>query len=237
MMVSTTGIVMHGTKYSDTSLIVKIFTKERGMQSFIVKGAYNKKSRFKAALFSPMALVHITYDDHHSDRLMYLRDIQRQPNATERLYDPGRSSVLLFYNELLYKILADSGPDNVLFDFLEEEIHRIQEPDIVLADQPLRFMLRLCIVLGFFPENNFSDTDCYFSLTECRFQSFFVDENSEIPFEESQYLSRLLRFDGQITVTRNIRNSLLHYLIKYYMIHNEQVRNIESAEILSSVLH
>ena len=237
MMVSTAGIVLHATKYSDTSLIVKLFTREKGLQSFIVKGAFSKKSRFRASLFSPLAMLHITYDDHRSDRLMFLRDVQRLTPAPELMFDPARSAILLFYNELLYKLLFDTGEDKVLFDFLEEEIMRIFEADTDLVELPLRFLLRLSIVLGFFPENNYTEQNCYFSLYDSRFQSYFVDENNQLPQPESQYLSQLLRQERHSSALRHTRNNLLHYLIKYYKIHNEQLREIDSVGILSSILH
>lgn len=237
MMVSTAGIVLHATKYSDTSLIVKLFTREKGLQSFIVKGAFSKKSRFRASLFSPLAMLHITYDDHRSDRLMFLRDVQRLTPAPKLMFDPARSAILLFYNELLYKLLLDTSEDKVLFDFLEEEILRIHESETDLVELPLRFLLRLSIVLGFFPENNYTEQNCYFSLYDSRFQSYFVDENSHLPQPESQYLSQLLRQESDSSTLRHTRNNLLHYLIKYYKIHNEQLREIDSVGILSSILH
>ena len=237
MMVSTAGIVLHATKYSDTSLIVKLFTREKGLQSFIVKGAFSKKSRFRASLFSPLAMLLITYDDHRSDRLMFLRDVQRLTPAPELMFDPARSAILLFYNELLYKLLFDTSEDKVLFDFLEEEILRIHESETDLAELPLRFLLRLSIVLGFFPENNYTEQNCYFSLYDSRFQSYFVDENSHLPQLESQYLSQLLRQESGSSTLRHTQNNLLHYLIKYYKIHNEQLREIDSVGILSSILH
>ena len=39
MQIKTCGIVLHKTKYSENSVIVNIFTREAGVQSFIVKGA------------------------------------------------------------------------------------------------------------------------------------------------------------------------------------------------------
>ena len=62
---------MHATKYGDTSLIVKIFTQQQGNQSFIVKSAYRKNSRFAASYFSPLAVMDISYDDHNKGSLKY----------------------------------------------------------------------------------------------------------------------------------------------------------------------
>ena len=48
MFYSTKGIVLHKTKYSDSSLIVKIYTEAFGTLSFIVKNAYSKKAKISA---------------------------------------------------------------------------------------------------------------------------------------------------------------------------------------------
>ncbi|MCR4681068.1 MAG: DNA repair protein RecO [Bacteroidales bacterium] len=237
MIVSTSGIVLHSTKYSDTSLIVKIFTEAQGTQSFIVKGAFGKKSRIRASMFAPMALVHLTYAERSNDQLQFIKDISREDPASSVSFDPVKSALLLFYNELIYKILLESSPDPVLFHFLKEEITKVNEADTCPPDLPLRFLIRLSIILGFFPENNYSKSTPYFSLTECKFQHLRIDERTEMPDTESHYLSQLLNNNVQFIPNRQTRNTLLHYLIEYYKIHNDQLKDIESVEILATVLH
>ena len=149
---------MHATKYGDTSLIVKIFTQQQGNQSFIVKSAYRKNSRFAASYFSPLAVMDISYDDHNKGSLKYLKDITPRTTAAQMYYDPAKSSILLFYNEILYKLLMDSGQDEVLFDFLQEEIAKVHASSGNMAELPLRFLLRLSRVMGYEPEDNFSDS-------------------------------------------------------------------------------
>lgn len=237
MIITTPGIVLHSTKYSDTSLIAKIYTEAQGTQSFIVKGAFGKKSRIKAALFSPMAMVSITYNDHGGDKLKYLKDIVRRSTTADMGFDPVKSSILLFYNELVYKLLFDAGPDTVLFHFLEDEILKIAEAETCSADTPMRFLIRLSIVLGFFPENNYSESTPYFSLTEGRFQQWRLDEQSELPEAESRYLAHLLREEETPIPDRQTRNNLLRYLIEYYKTHNEHLSNMESIAVLADILH
>ena len=38
MLVTTKGIVLHSLKYSETSIIVRIYTEARGLQSYLFKG-------------------------------------------------------------------------------------------------------------------------------------------------------------------------------------------------------
>ena len=156
MIVSTPGIVMHATKYGDTSLIVKIFTQQQGNQSFIIKNAFRKNNRFAASYFSPLAMMDISYDDYSKSSLKYLKDIAPRRLENALYYDPAKSSILLFYNEILYKLLMDSGEDEVLFDFLQDEISKVHNARENMAELPLRFLLRLSMVMGYYPEDNFS---------------------------------------------------------------------------------
>lgn len=237
MLINTRGIVLHSTKYSDTSLVVKIYTEARGTQSFIVKGVLGKKGELRPALFSSLALVNLTFDDNPRYDLKYIREMSLQQTPADVSFDPVRSSILMFYNELLYKLLLEAGEDVVLFHFLEREIADVAGAEELSPDRPLRFMVRLSVVLGFFPENNYSEKECHFSLAEGRFQSYYVDERNDLPKEESLYLSRLICDDETVRADRTLRNSLLRYLIQYYIIHNEQIKAIESMDVLSAVLH
>ena len=152
-------------------------------------------------------------------------------------YDPAKSSILLFYNEILYKLLMDSGQDEVLFAFLQEEISRVHDERRNLAELPLRFLLRLSRVMGYEPEDNFSDNTPYFSLQECHFQPFFMEDAGILSQQQSVYLHQLLNEDEPVPTTRGVRNALLKGLVAYFQMHNEHIRKIDSLEILSTVLH
>jgi DNA repair protein RecO (recombination protein O) len=237
MIVSTQGIVMHATKYGDTSLIVKIFTRQQGNQSFIIKNAFRKNNRFAASYFTPLAMMDISYDDHSKSSLKYLKDIAPRRASNPLFYDPAKSSILLFYNEILYKLLMDSGEDEVLFAFLQEEIDKVHQATANLAELPLRFLLRLSAVMGYYPEDNFSPQNSIFSLQECRFQAFFVEDAGFLTVQQSEYLHRLLSEEAPVQAGRTLRTSLLKQLVAYFQMHNEQIRKVESLEILSTVLH
>ena len=236
MIISTPGIVMHATKYGDTSLIVKIFTQQQGNQSFIIKNAFRKNNRFAASYFSPLAVMDISYDDHSKSSLKYLKDIAPR-HSSSLYYDPAKSSILLFYNEILYKMLMDSGEDGVLFDFLQEEINKVHTVSSNVAELPLRFLLRLTRVMGYEPEDNFSSENPIFSLHDCRFQRFYMEDAGFLSEAQSRYLHELLSQEEPVTVTRGVRTALLKNLVAYIQMHNEQIRKIDSLEILSTVLH
>ena len=236
MYVSTQGIVLHSTKYSDTSIIVKLFTEKHGTQSFIIKNAFSKKKNLRAYLFAPLALLNITFDDHYLNKLKYLKDADLRHDTSPYDFDPAVTTIRMFYCELLYKLLYDAGEDPVLFHFLEEEILKLTSPEVTLNILPLQFLIRLSILLGIVPEDNYSAQNPYFSLQNGQVQPYLWDEQDTMPAEESLYLHQLITESAPAT-TRQVRMSLLHYLIRYYQIHNDQLHQITSVEILASVLH
>ena len=237
MIISTPGIVMHATKYGDTSLVVKIFTQQQGNQSFIIKNAFRKNNRFSASYFTPLAMMDISYDDHSKSSLKYLKDIAPRHPANPLYYDPAKSSILLFYKEILYKLLMDAGEDQTLFGFLQEEISLVHGAKENFAELPIRFLLRLSTVMGYAPEDNFTNENSYFSLQECRFQHYYIEDAGFLTAQQSLYLHQLLSQEEPIPVTRGVRNALLKSMVAYFQMHNEHIRKIDSLEILSTILH
>ena len=60
MLVETDAIVLQSRKYSDSSKIVELFSKNFGKISVIAKGAYSLKSRFGGCL-EPLSIIHISF--------------------------------------------------------------------------------------------------------------------------------------------------------------------------------
>ena len=59
MVIKTRGIVLRTVKYSETSVIVDIFTEHFGLRSYIISGVRTSKSKVAAGLLQVMSLVEI----------------------------------------------------------------------------------------------------------------------------------------------------------------------------------
>ena len=57
MLIKTRGIVFKSIKYSETSLIVDIYTEEKGLRKYLISGVRSKKAKTSAGLFQVMSLV------------------------------------------------------------------------------------------------------------------------------------------------------------------------------------
>ena len=59
MLTKTQAIVLHSLKYGETRLIVDMFTRSQGRQSFIVSIPKSVKGKIKKQLFQPLTLLEI----------------------------------------------------------------------------------------------------------------------------------------------------------------------------------
>ena len=108
--------VLHRYDWSETSLIVELFTRERGRLVVVAKGAKRPTSNFRPVLlpFQPLhALLGKTPADDHAEVL----NLRGAEWAGGQPLLPAAALLSGFYlNELLLKLLARQDPHPSLFD-------------------------------------------------------------------------------------------------------------------------
>ena len=75
MTESTTGICLHYYKYSDSSVIAKIFTEGFGLRSFVLKGVRGKKSKNKINLLQSLNIIQLEFTNNNKRQLQYVKEI------------------------------------------------------------------------------------------------------------------------------------------------------------------
>ena len=237
MVVNTLGIVLHHLNYSETSIIAKIYTEQFGMQSFLVKGVRQKKSRMRMNLFGPLSLVEMVMDYKEKSTLQHLREINSAYPGTGIATDMRRTSLAFFINELLYKSIHGEEPDHALFAFIVDAVKYLDSTTDRLAFFHLKFALELTQFLGFSPHDNFSHHCRFFDLQEGVYISappphpYFLDEMLSAYWH--QMLSQQVTDDWPAA----LRDTMLLVILDYYRLHLPDFRKIISHEILKEVLH
>ena len=57
MLKKTEGVVLSAIRYKESSIIVRIFSRELGLKSYIINGVRTQGAKSKAALYQPMTLL------------------------------------------------------------------------------------------------------------------------------------------------------------------------------------
>ena len=63
MLQKTRAVVLSTIEYAEASLIVKAYTEQFGLQSFLVNGVRKNKSKHTPAIFQPLSLIEIVGKD------------------------------------------------------------------------------------------------------------------------------------------------------------------------------
>lgn len=230
MLLSTPGLVLHTTPYAETSVVVKVFTRQLGVQSYLVKGVRGRGGRMKQNLFEPLSsLDMVVYDSHHGE-LNYIRELT--PRHPARPSEPVDNALRFFMTEVLYKTLHDDDPLPDLFDYVEETAVDSQLP---AAHLPISFLLKVARHLGIDPLDNHSTREPYFDLQQGRFVS--APSETTLSPELSSLLHEYISSSPIAHRSSLIdRHALLNALIVYYQLHLSGFRSFHSHEILHTIL-
>lgn len=240
MLISTRGIVFHTTRYGDSGAVVKVYTEQLGLQSYMVKGLFSRKSKLKSALFSHLNVLDLVVDRRESKSLHYIREAVTHMPLHLLHDDMARSSLVLFMNELLYKSIREEHPDPALFNFLITVLQILNEPEISLSSFHLLFMLRLTRYLGFSPRIVKVDGGGIFDMEEGLFMDSEPMHRYFIAGPPAKALEELQMKDfhnlGTFEPGRSTRDALLAHLIDYYRLHIPGMGEMKSVAVLREVL-
>lgn len=230
----TKAIVLQTIKYGDSSLIVKMLTEELGIQSYMVKGVFGKKSKMKAALFQNMTLLEIVADSGNNS-LGFIREISLSYCYKSIATDIKKSTIIIFISELLSKSISESEIDTDLFNFIYNSMLWLDEATSDYANFPIVFAIQLSKFLGFFPNIDTYSEGSSFDLLDGNFK-MTQNDLYQIDTELSKHFYSICNPRSEVLLSNSIRRKLLESIVTYYKLHANEVRDIKSYEILRTLL-
>lgn len=232
----TKAIVIQSIRYGDSSLIVKMLTEEYGIQSYMVKGVFGGKSKFRPALFQNMTILDIVAASGKGS-LSFIKEISLTHNYNDILFNIKKSSIILFMCELLSKSIPEAETDKVLFDYVHKTLLWLDEAKDNYTNIPLVFAMRLCQHLGFFPNTESYKENYHFDIFEGKFTRednllYPIDTELSKDFYDvcSQEINQI-----NLNINNKKRRQLLEIVVYYYKLHIDNVKEIQSYEILREI--
>jgi DNA repair protein RecO (recombination protein O) len=236
MIVQSKAVLISSLKYGDKDLILKLYTLEDGIKSFMLKNAFSprKKNTFK---FLPLSSVNIVYDSKQNKNFLFFREISSAHFYQAIYSNPYKQAVILFLSEILNSVLTAEEKDENLFDFIENSLIEFDSKSNYYADFHLWFLINLTRNLGFYP-NRINENSTYFDLEN----GVFTNETEATSFigqNDLKLFIRLLNLDfsrqTENLFSREQRNQLLLNLIRYYELHVHGFRKPNSLEVLNQI--
>lgn len=238
-MIKTKAIVISSLKYQETSLIVKCYTQENGVQSYLLKGILkNNKTGLKLAYFQPLMQLDMIASCRKKGALEYIKEVKVNYHYKRMYVDMVKNAVAFFLSEISYAILTEEYKDEQLFAFFEKYL-QWYDNSVLSANFHLKFLIDLTQFLGFSPDM-LSSSNRYFDVEEGIFVQeqnghYLLDEvNTEI---FKAFIFRELNDIDTIYLHREQRNKLLEAVLKYYQWHLPNFRMPKSWDILRTIFN
>ena len=208
MTIRTSAIVLNQLRYSDSSLIVDLYTDSMGRQTVFVKGAFSKKSRTRSALFQPLHLLETDLYHRANRQMQRISNVQVIYPFQTIHYNPVKGCIALFIAEILYKTLKEEEPNREMFNFLFHSIQTLDLNENGTANFHLAFLVHFSRYLGFY----------------LKYQKL-LPQLSEISFDNLAGLA----------LNHHQRNTLTEHLLGYYARYIDSFGQLKSFSILQNV--
>jgi DNA repair protein RecO (recombination protein O) len=239
MLYKTKAIVLNHLKYGDSSLIASIYTETHGRKTFLIQGFYKRKSKFHSTFLQPLTLLDLEIDVNPRRELQRIKEISFAYPFRTIPFDTVKASVALFLAEILYKTLKEEESNTPLFDYIYHAIQVLDMKDTGVANFHLLFLINLTKHLGFYPIDNYSESNSIFDSVNGRFYQFMPAQFTESDRLLSSWIHNLLNISFEQLETLQLnhftRNGLLKLLIDFYHFHLGSLGEIKSLPVLKSV--
>jgi len=236
LKLTTEGIVLKKTDYSESSIIIKLLTENEGVKSFIYPGAKNKKK--KGNIIRPMAILSVTYYQRGNSNLLTVSELDTAIVFKDIPFNPYKSGIVFFINEVLYQTVKDQEESKTLYTYLKKALFHLDNT-ANCVNFPISFLFDLLTYLGFqpeiYPEAN------YFDLKE----GAFVKNLPAHPMYVNKELSTLLLLFAKANTGAFIepeinlihRRKLISEMINFYRLNFDQFKDLKSIPVLESLYH
>ena len=235
----TKCITLNPVKYSDSSIIARLYSREYGRFSLIIKGVNSRKKGKRSIMFQPLFVLDLEVYYKASRELQIMKE-STVSFAPYNIYsDVKKSCVAIFLGEVLTSILKEENPNVELFDFIEEAIKYYDKSDDGFANFHLAFLAGLSSFLGFEPGKKLNDNQIFFDMKNGNFSELPPVHGYYSNIENSSILARIFAssFDNvkNIAMTGKQRNEILEELLSYYNLHLPGLISVKSLEVLKEI--
>jgi len=233
------GIVFRSIKYSETSLILDIFTREKGMRSFIVSGVRSSKSKNKASLYQHLNILDLVAYDK-DNKLARIKECKIEHYYQRLTFDVVRSSIGLFLLEVCKNAIKEKEENIELFDFIYNRLTLLDsDTPLNFGLFPIKFLLELSQYIGFLPYNNQDSNNTYFDLYNGRFIPEMTEQKYVSSKEVSTNIAIITKTEmtqlNSLSIPKSLRNQIIDDLIIYYRLHIDQFKELKTLQVLRTI--
>jgi DNA repair protein RecO (recombination protein O) len=237
MLITTNAIVLSKLKFKDNDLIVKCYTQELGIVSFLLRGIFkSKKGNSKAAYFQLLSQLQLVFTYKGSRALQSIKETRPNHIYTSLHAHVLKGAIVMFLSEVLSNTLQEEEQNPTLYSYLENTFLWL-DSESEYANFHLLFLVNLTKYLGFYPDTAHIEYP-FFNLSEGKFE-IKASNKYAISGENLTLLKKLLgtTFDAlsSIKINAKQRQSFLSMILLYFELHLGSFKTPKSLQVFNQV--
>ena len=235
MLQKTEGIVLKTLKYSESSVITKIFTREYGLNSFIIPGIRSSRNKSKGNLFQPLQILELDVYYHPHKSLLKLKEYRPSIIYTNLYSDMIRQSIAIFAIEVLTKCIHENEVNENLYDYMRAFLLDIDKTSASKNIMPHLFLLEVSNLLGFMPyiEVPYEERP-YFNIEAGVFEKSPSYTQITLDKIEAKLIFDFLNQSHE-NFSKIDRLKILEILLTYYKFHIPNFKQVTSLDIIRQI--
>jgi DNA repair protein RecO (recombination protein O) len=235
LIYQTRAIVLRTVKYGESSLIVDMYTEQKGHQTFVINSVRKAKATTHASSLQLLSLLELVA--YHQDHRKIHRIKEARPDYTWQTipFDMRKSAVITCLAEICSKCIMTADPHPELFAFLHDSLISYDQPGSFDRDFLIRFLVSLSHFLGFGMEMPMGGvTGKYLDLQEGHIIDKEPLHKYLMPMEDLVSLAAIVATgpDAKAEISHDVRKRLIDQLVLYYQLHVESLKEVHSLKIL-----
>ena len=239
-MVEKTGaIILHQVKYTDTGIVVQVYTRKFGRLSFLVKGMRNKKAGKHNVHFQPLSILDLVIYYKESRGMQVLKEFSVSYIPADIQRNIKKSCIAIFMGEVLTSVLKEESPHEELFDYINNSIIYFDQCRDRFLNFHIAFLTGLSPFLGFEPGKKEFRGNAFFDMMNGTFVRLPPVHGNYAAADISDILAKFFvtSWDAidNIELSGLKRNEVLETLLRYFSLHLPGLKKINSLEILKEV--
>ncbi len=242
LIIKTRGIVIRAIKYSETSLIVDVFTEAVGLRTYIVSGVRQTKAKFGAALLQVPSLIDlVAYEGDDASKMQRVKELRAAYIFQKIPTEIQRGAMALFMAEVLRRSIREHDPQPDLFAFVFDSFLMLDQTNLSIQNFHLAFLIKLSDFFGFSPFwSDDTGGGAIFDLKDGRFTHDNVGHTYFMTLEQSDLFRQLLDTAfvdfHRINLNRQQRQTMLNDLLTFFQLHIDGMAAVQSHKILQEIL-
>jgi len=231
----TTIIVLHKTKYGESSVIIHGYSSDNGRCGFIMK----KSGKGGAiSLLHPLSIIEAELTENSRGELRFIKNFRALHSLPGIRESVSKSSLAIYISELIFRTIHEYGPSPVFFSFLVKSILLLEELREDFANFHLWFLVEFAREAGYSPEKNYT-SGALFDIVSASFTKTPQGGSRCFSKEDSEMLATILEKREESIHTLKISGSKRSHFVTemttYLSYHLGFNINIHSLDILREV--